>query len=199
MPVLHRRAAPRAARSLAVPLCATAFITLAAPQAAAHTDLESSTPADGATLEQMPGSLTLTFSDQMDQKYAQVALTRPDGQPAPADTPKVSGKQVSLGLQASGLPGTYTVGYRVVSADGHPVSGSYTFTVKQAAGPSPAPTPSTTPPPPPAAGAPSPSPAPHREAGGSAMPAVLGFGVGLVVVIGAVIFTVRRNRTGRGE
>ena len=37
---------------------------------------------------------------------------------------------VTVPLRALGSAGVYTAGYRVVSADGHPVSGSITFTLR---------------------------------------------------------------------
>jgi methionine-rich copper-binding protein CopC len=42
----------------------------------------------------------------------------------------ISGAKISSALEAPLSPGKYTVKYRVVSADGHVVAGSYTFTVK---------------------------------------------------------------------
>lgn len=134
---LSRRAARTAARTLVVPLGAV-LLWAGAPAASAHTDLTSSTPPDGATLDALPANIVLTFSDDMTQEYAKVALTAPDGTPAGAGEPQVDGKSASLAVKPGLPPGKYTVGYRVVSADGHPVSGSYGFTVRAAA-PSPAP------------------------------------------------------------
>ncbi|MFE3555783.1 copper resistance protein CopC [Streptomyces sp. NPDC059193] len=142
-----RRAARAAARTLVVPLSA-ALLWAGAPAAFAHTDLTSSTPADGATLDALPASIGLTFSDDMSREYAKLALTAPDGTAAGAGEPQVDGKSASLAVQPGLPPGTYTVGYRVVSADGHPVSGSYRFTVREtalAAPAAPSPTPSAGP------------------------------------------------------
>ncbi|WP_328967456.1 copper resistance CopC family protein [Streptomyces sp. NBC_00239] len=127
-----------AARTLVVPLTA-ALVWAAAPQASAHTGLLSSSPSDGATVDALPSDVRLTFSDEMSQQYAKVALTGPDGSPAGEGEPRVEGKSATLTVKP-GLPaGRYTVGYRVVSADGHPVAGSYTFTVKETAGATPPP------------------------------------------------------------
>ncbi|MEU3057915.1 copper resistance CopC family protein [Streptomyces griseus] len=126
-----------AARALVVP-AALGILAMGAPLAAAHTDLDSSTPVAKASLADVPESVTLTFSDPMDQKYAKVAVTGPDKQPAGQGTPRVDGKRVTIALDPQAPAGEYSVGYRVVSADGHPVSGSYTFTVQtQQASPSP--------------------------------------------------------------
>ncbi|MEU5646705.1 copper resistance CopC family protein [Streptomyces milbemycinicus] len=138
MNIVDRRAARTAARGLVVP-AALAVLSATAPQAAAHTELDTSSPGTNATLAGLPPRVTLTFSDAMTQKYAKVAVTGPDGTSAAAGDPRVEGRSVTLPLDTGAPVGRYTVGYRVVSADGHPVSGSYTFDVKatNSAGPSP--------------------------------------------------------------
>ncbi|MEU1514947.1 copper resistance CopC family protein [Streptomyces sp. NPDC005811] len=144
MHVLHRRAAFATARVLVVP-AALAALTATAPQAAAHTELGTTSPKADATLAAPPAHVTLTFTDPMTQKYAKVAVTAADGTSAASGAVEVDGSTVTLPLTADVPSGRYTVGYRVVSADGHPVSGSYTFTVRSAS------TPGTTTSPPPKA------------------------------------------------
>lgn len=193
----HRRArfAPRV---LVVP-AALGILAAGAPLAAAHTDLDSSTPAAEASLAEVPESVTLTFSDPMSQKYAKVAVTGPDEQPAGRGTPQVDGKRVTVALGPRGQAGTYSVGYRVVSADGHPVSGSYTFTVRAPVVSSPRPTAA----PPEPSASPSPASASPLSAGGGdpagAGPAVVtAAGVlAAAAVAGCLVF--RRRRAGRGD
>ncbi|MFJ9586160.1 copper resistance CopC family protein [Streptomyces acidicola] len=137
MYVTDRRAVRTAARVLVLPAALAALAT-ATPRATAHTGLDSASPAADAAIAELPPRITLTFSDPMTQKYAKVAVTDPDGKSAATDEPEVSGNEVSLALDSTSPAGRYTVGYRVVSADGHPVSGSYSFTVEAAAdGPAP--------------------------------------------------------------
>jgi methionine-rich copper-binding protein CopC len=138
MNAIHWRAARPAARILVVP-AALAVLAVTAPQAAAHTELDTSSPGANAALAGLPPLVTLTFSDATTQKYAKVAVTGPDGKPAATGDPQVEDKTVTLPLGTASAVGRYTVGYRVVSADGHPVSGSYTFTVRAAGSPSPSP------------------------------------------------------------
>ncbi|MET8977115.1 copper resistance CopC family protein [Streptomyces sp. NPDC004539] len=140
---------PALPRALVVPGALT-VLALAAPAASAHTALDTSSPASGAVLAGLPPRVTLTFTDPMDDRYAKVAVTGPDGTSAAQGEPRVTGASVTLGLAPASPPGRYTVGYRVVSADGHPVTGSYAFTLRrQAAAPevtvaqSPAPLPDT--------------------------------------------------------
>ncbi|MFJ3658721.1 copper resistance protein CopC [Streptomyces nigra] len=197
MYVNDRRAVRTAARALVVP-AALAALAVAAPQAAAHTELDISSPGANAELAGLPPSVTLTFSDAMTQKYAKVAVTSPDGTPAAAGKPQVTGKTVTLALKPTSPPGQYTVGYRVVSADGHPVSGSYTFTV--AATTSPTPTPpakeSTSAAAPRAAQKPAPD-NPDKETSGATIPVLAGAGALTVAAVGA--YAVRRRRAGHGR
>ncbi|MFE7565658.1 copper resistance protein CopC [Streptomyces sp. NPDC057539] len=136
MPVMNRRAARTVARGAVVPAVA-ALLWASAPSASAHTELVSGSPAEGASIPSLPERVQLTFSDPMTQDYAKVAVTGPRGDAVLGD-PEVKGEVVSVRLAPASPPGRYEVGYRVVSADGHPVSGSLTFTVKTRAAQSPA-------------------------------------------------------------
>ncbi len=199
MHVAPRRAARSAARTLVVPAALT-VLAATAPQAAAHTDLESSSPGANATLAGLPPRVTLTFSDPMTEKYAKVAVTTADGTSAAQGEPQVSGQQVTLALNSTAPSGRYTVGYRVVSADGHPVSGSYTFTVKgrTAAARSASP---QVPAPAPAPESPKAAAANESDGGGSGATVLLVGGTGaLVVAVGAAsVFATRRRRSRRGD
>ncbi|AQU66091.1 copper resistance CopC family protein [Streptomyces niveus] len=150
MHAVNRRAARVAARCLVVPLAAAPLLYAAQP-AFAHTELVAGSPAESASESRPPRSIELTFSDEMTSRYAKVALTAPDGGQGAAGLPQVTGRTVTLPVKP-GLPaGSYTVGYRVVSADGHPVAGSYRFTVEDedaAAGPATTPAPRAAPDPP---------------------------------------------------
>ncbi|WNI26121.1 copper resistance protein CopC [Streptomyces sp. ITFR-16] len=190
-----------AARALVVP-AALGILAVGAPVAAAHTDLDSSTPVAKASLAGVPESVTLTFSDPMDQKYAKVAVTGPDKQSVGRGTPRVDGKRVMIALDPQAPAGEYSVGYRVVSADGHPVSGSYTFTVQtQKVSPSPTASTSETPtlpstPPTPAAGAPAAS-----DSGGSpGLSTAAVTAAGVLLAAGAASYIVlRRKRVSRDD
>ncbi|WP_328690008.1 copper resistance protein CopC [Streptomyces phaeochromogenes] len=198
MYVTDRCAVRTAARALVVP-AALAALAVAAPQAAAHTELDISSPGANAQLAGLPPRVTLTFSDAMTQKYAKVAVTAPDGTSAASGEPQVSGKTVTLALEPTSGAGRYTVGYRVVSADGHPVSGSYTFTVAEADS-SPNPTPraeeSTGAAAPRAAQESAPDKA-DEESSGATVPVLVGAGALAVGAVGA--YAVRRRRAGHGH
>jgi methionine-rich copper-binding protein CopC len=113
--------------------------TVPASALALHAQLVSTDPADGSSAPTV-SDVTLTFSEPINAQFLKVVVEGPDG-PETAGEPVVDGGEVSQALVADLPAGTHTVTYRVVSVDGHPVSGVITFTTTQ--GPSSQPTPST--------------------------------------------------------
>ena len=85
---------------------------------------------------------------------------------------------LSVGVRPLGPSGTYTVNYRVTSADGHPVSGSWTFRLTVSA-----------------TGTPGPSAAKPAEPGGGGGIPVWPFLVAGAVIIGCGILWTARRRT----
>lgn len=123
----------RALRALALlgTLLAALLLASAAP-ASAHAALRGSDPADGAVLKSSPGSVTLTFTEAVgllddsfrvyDPTNHRVDTSEAEHGPAGSDTARITFPK-KLGT------GTFTVAWRVVSADSHPVSGALTFSV----------------------------------------------------------------------
>jgi methionine-rich copper-binding protein CopC len=129
----------RAAALVATALTAVAAAILAAPpSAAAHAALISSIPRDTSTVAVAPRAVTLTFDQPIQADGAEVAVTDPAGSTVTAAAPQVRGAVVVQQVPVIG-PGTFTVAYRVVSADGHPVQGVLSFTIGTGSSP-PAPT-----------------------------------------------------------
>lgn len=109
----------------------------AASPAAAHDVLESTEPADGAVLTAAPEQVVLTFSAEQAGVGAEVVVTGPGDTSWSEGVAAVAGSTVTQAL-ADGMPdGAYTVSWRSVAQDGHPVTGSFGFTV---ASPEPQPT-----------------------------------------------------------
>lgn len=104
-----------------------------ASPAAAHDTIEGSNPADGATVATVPASVTLTFDEQPQNFAPVIQVTGPDGTDWADGTPTVAGTDVSVPVKAGAPAGAYTVAYRIVSSDGHPVTGELTFTAEAAA------------------------------------------------------------------
>lgn len=125
---LRRPATPIA---LAATLLA-AFLVLFSPlSASAHDALVSSSPAADESVETVPSELTLTFSAKLidGEGATEVVVTGPDGSSVTDGAATVDGAIVTQPLQGSGPAGEYHVIWKVVSSDGHPTSGEYSFTV----------------------------------------------------------------------
>lgn len=114
------------ARPVVVLLGLFAALLLGMTPAWAHDELVSSTPADGATVSPTR-QVELSFSDTVLQTGTQVQLTGPSGGVTTATT--VQGSRVTATVDQPLAGGAYTVLWRVTSADGHPVSGRFGFTV----------------------------------------------------------------------
>ena len=123
-------AAPhRRLRVLAMPLLALLSVLLIATPAQAHDVLVGSDPKDGAVLGTMPSTVTLTFDQAVRRDFARMAVTGPDGAHYEQGEITVDGRNVSIGVRTGTPSGDYAIGYRIVSNDGHPVTGAVKFTV----------------------------------------------------------------------
>lgn len=112
---------------------------LSAAPAWAHDRLERIDPAPAQQLDRDPGQVQLVFDQAVGRRFSTVVVTGPDGADWAAGPAQVLDGTVTQPLKPSGPAGAYTVAYRIVSADGHPVTGTSTFTVAgavPAAGPS---------------------------------------------------------------
>jgi copper resistance protein C len=102
------------------------------PSALAHSDLISSDPVAGASLEEMPESFSLTFNEELisidGESVNTLTLQGIDGNRYELLAPTVVGAVLSAELSAAEYPAeTYLLSYRAVSADGHPITGEITF------------------------------------------------------------------------
>lgn len=109
----------------------TTFAFLASPQpAAAHDALVSSDPAADSTIEVVPAAMTLTFSaapmDEVDATAVQVLDAT--GASVTAGAPSLDGAVLTQPLLTTAAAGEYRVIWRVLSGDGHPISGEFAFT-----------------------------------------------------------------------
>jgi methionine-rich copper-binding protein CopC len=101
--------------------------------AAAHSNEVLTNPDNGARLESLPAEATMAFGEA--PVTADVVLASPDGTVRQLRS-QIEGTVVLVRIPPNGPRGTYRLSYRVVSADGHPVSGSTTFTVTTGSVPS---------------------------------------------------------------
>ncbi|MFI9353108.1 copper resistance CopC/CopD family protein [Streptomyces lydicus] len=166
-------------RMLVVAVALAGALFGGAVPASAHAALTGSTPAQGSVVDRAPEQVALTFSEGVAMGDDSLRVLDPHGKRV--DRGKLrnlcSGATVKYG---TGLPpglgnGTYTVAWQAVSADSHPVSGAFTFSV----------------------GAPSKSSAavPQQEAGGGPVGALYGIArclayAGFVLMAGGAAFVV---------
>ncbi|MHA6619195.1 copper resistance CopC family protein [Pseudonocardia sp. DLS-67] len=186
----------RLLRTLAVGVLAGLALLLGATPALAHARLESSDPTDGASLDAAPQRVTLTFNEAMTPGFNTLTVVGPDQGHYETGDVAVDGSSVSIEVQPLGPAGQYEVGYRVVSADGHPISGSVGFTLTTAGTgtPAAAAAPSASPAAP--TGQPAPAPAAAAPADDSGGTPVWPWIVGAVVLVGGGV--VAALRLGRG-
>lgn len=113
-------------------LCSAGAAVAAAPGVSAHALAQSSDPAEGATLDQAPSAVTVTFGEPPDPKLSTIRVLDTSGQSFDAGpTQAVSGNPDALRVAVKPLPrGVYTVTWRTVSTvDGHFASGAFAFGV----------------------------------------------------------------------
>ncbi|MBG0818231.1 copper resistance CopC family protein [Planomonospora sp. ID82291] len=186
-------------RSLTVLLLACAALLGAVTPAQAHNVLIGSDPKDGAAIAAGPERITLTFDQPARQGFAQITLTGPDGTRWEEGRTAVDGAEVSVGARPLGPAGEYVVGYRILSSDGHPVSGTVAFTLTAPGPGSAQPVPAASAPAVPADGNAAEAPDGRARAieaaqnGGAGM-AVVWLAAALVLLGGATVVAMRRTR-----
>ncbi|WP_406673124.1 copper resistance CopC family protein [Nonomuraea sp. N2-4H] len=110
-------------------LAAALFVFGTAAPALAHDRLKSSNPAKGAEVESLD-EVRLEFSSKVRMPFVSV---RGDGDAEhQSGEPEVDGAVVTQAVKGPLPDGTYTIAYRVVSSDGHPIEGEIPFRVKGA-------------------------------------------------------------------
>lgn len=147
-----------------------------APTAAAHTALTATDPVADSTVSSGPTRVTATFNEELQPTFAAMTVVGPEGHLWSAGEPEVHEKTVSVPVRPLGPAGKYTVNYRVTSADGHVVTGSWSFTVTEQGSGQPGPAVQTS---------------EHRD-----RIALWPFAVGAVVVVAAaLLWRMRRGRS----
>ncbi|MEK8227001.1 copper resistance CopC family protein [Oerskovia sp. M15] len=135
-----RRSAPTGpARILVAALAALATLLATlllgiggATSAQAHDRIISSDPADGAQLAAAPAALTMTFSTEPLDVEPQVVVTDAAGAIVAQGNPTIEGTSATFPWPAELTGSTYSVAWRVVSSDGHPIEGTFSFSVAAA-------------------------------------------------------------------
>ncbi|MEU6231342.1 copper resistance protein CopC [Streptomyces sp. NPDC047042] len=100
--------------------------------ASAHAALRSTDPRDGSVLDSAPRQVTLTFTESVGLLDDSFRAFDPDGRRvSTGEAEHVDGRSdaVRVSLPKGLGEGTFTVAWRVVSADSHPISGAFTFSI----------------------------------------------------------------------
>ena len=122
---------------MAAAVAAVAVLAIAPASASAHAALLATAPAASRTTPHGIDDVALTFSETVEPRFAVVSVT------------DAKGRQLASGSAARSLanphtivrpvrrlrPGWYLVYWRVISADGHPVRGAFTFAIGPGPGP----------------------------------------------------------------
>lgn len=111
---------------------AAAWFSLATalPLAYAHAEQVQTTPTEGQRLDVSPAVVELTFDERLDSGSARLSVLNGASRTVASGQPAFFGQGKGIRLALPKLPeGRYTVSYSVISADGHPVSGAFIFTV----------------------------------------------------------------------
>lgn len=107
------------------------MLLVSAIPASAHAQLVSANPKSKSVIYALPKQVQLMFGDDLIDLADgnQIQVTDPKGKRIDTGENILLGNQLSTGLKKSVLLGRYTVTYRVLSEDGHPVSATYFFTL----------------------------------------------------------------------
>jgi LPXTG-motif cell wall-anchored protein len=108
-------------------LAAALAVIVGSGVARAHTTRIATVPDENAALTVGPGRVSATFDEPLQTTFAAMTVVGPDAHLWSSGRPRVAGAVLSVAVRPLGPTGTYTVHYRVTSADGHPVSGSWSF------------------------------------------------------------------------
>lgn len=123
--------ATRVAVVLTAALGVAGFVGFGAVAASAHNFLVSSTPESGSTLTTLPAEFSVTTNDNLitlgnAANSGAIEITGPDGLYYGDGCVSIAGPTISTAA-ALGGPGEYTLAWRVVSTDGHPVTNEFSF------------------------------------------------------------------------
>lgn len=176
-----RGSSVRATGRVVAVLATAAVLALAgAPPSTAHDVLTATTPASGSTVQTVPDEIVLTFDQPAFATGTVLVVRDPGGRDVAVGPPTLVDTTVRQAVGGRLPAGTYTVLWRVTSADGHPVDGTFGFVARVgrvstvSAGPAP----------------------PADDAPAGPLPLVPALGVAVLLAV-LVVVVVRRRPAGR--
>jgi len=114
-------------RGILAGLLAAVFGLLLASPASAHAELVASTPGNGARLAQAPAEVEMRFTEAVNLIPGGIRLVDEAGASVRTSKPAVAGHTLTWRMPTDLAQGSYVVSWRVVSSDGHPVAGAFSF------------------------------------------------------------------------
>ncbi|WP_193614847.1 copper resistance protein CopC [Nocardioides lijunqiniae] len=123
-----RPGARRGATALLVALLVALTLLAGAAPASAHATLVGSDPTEGEVLTETPDVVTFTFDEPVSLTAEAVQVFDAAGEPVESDS-STRDEVITTDLPDELADGTYVVTWRVVSSDGHPITGSLTFSI----------------------------------------------------------------------
>jgi len=130
--VKHGRRTQRARASAGVLAVTAGLVVLAASPAGAHAIVKSTEPRIDEVVDTAPAEVVMEFNEPVEISFGSIRVFGTDGGRVDAgETEYVAGAPdaVRVPLEADLPRGTYTVAWRIVSADGHPIGEGFVFHV----------------------------------------------------------------------
>jgi methionine-rich copper-binding protein CopC len=127
----RRRPVPLVTALVTAVVLALTVLLAAGTAASAHDELTGTTPAGGTTIDVLPPSLELAFSNVPSGIGAQVQVLDESGEDWADGPVEIVDRTATQTLRVGAPAGEYTVNWRVVSSDSHPIEGTFAFTTQQ--------------------------------------------------------------------
>lgn len=112
--------------------------------ASAHETVTGTNPEDGKKLSTTPEAIEISFSDTPLSMGSKIQITDSSGTNWAKGDVEIDGDNAVQPIKSGAPAGEYTVTWRVVSSDSHPIDGTFSFTATNGASTSSAPTPKQT-------------------------------------------------------
>ncbi len=159
---------------------ATLLVLSGTSPAAAHNSQIGSSPAAGAVLKAAPDRVSVRFDAALMDVGEALVVRAADGTIVSTGVPEIKRDTIRTAVRTDVAAGEYTVAYRVVSKDGHPVTATFTYTVTVGAAATASPQPSMS-------AAPAPSPKSSSATDAAAISSGGGTAVMVYVLIAVVL------------
>lgn len=128
-PTLRDVIRDRAVRILMAALIPLTVLALTSSPAFGHASEVESAPAADQVLDSAPREVRIDFDSGLLEMGSALIVRDADGRSITTGPAVVKDRAFSVPVDPSATPGTYEVAYRVVSADGHTIEGSFAYTV----------------------------------------------------------------------